>query len=82
MRKAQQTSVQLIMSTNDRFVMNKVPLQYWAVIQRKGSTCRFFNYENSREKFEAFKFTGMNNFDFFATDFVEKDLNEEIGNLR
>ena len=71
--KAQIGNVQLLMSTNDRFVMNKVPLQYWALIQRKGGICQIFNNSNSREKFEAFKFTGMNNFDFFATNFIESE---------
>lgn len=71
MSKTLKGNVQLLMSTNDRFVMNKVPLQYWALIQRKGSVCRVFNNTNSRDKFEAFKFTGMNNFDFFATNFIE-----------
>jgi len=82
MHKAQQGDMQLIMSTNDRFVMNRVPLQYWSVIHREGNICRFFNYENSRDKFEAFKLTGMNNFDFFATDFVRSKFGEEISNLR
>lgn len=82
MSKAKQSNVQLIMTTNDRFVMNKVPLQYWSVIHRDRNVCRFFNYQNSRDKFEAFKLTGMNNFDFFATDFVRSKLSEEISNLR
>jgi AAA domain, putative AbiEii toxin, Type IV TA system len=82
MQKAQHGGVQLIMSTNDRFVMNRVPLQFWSIIHRDRNVCRFFNYENSRDKFEAFKLTGMNNFDFFATDFVRSKFGEEISNLR
>jgi energy-coupling factor transporter ATP-binding protein EcfA2 len=66
MNKAKESSVQLIMSTNDRFVMNKVPLEYWSVIRRKGHTSEIINKENSPELFEDFKFTGLNNFDFFA----------------
>jgi energy-coupling factor transporter ATP-binding protein EcfA2 len=82
--KATSSKTQLIMSTNDRFVMNRVPLEYWAVIQRRNNTCRFFNYANSKKQFEEFKFTGMNNFDFFATDFLgaNSSPNEEAGNLR
>lgn len=68
--KAKRSGVQLLMSTNDRFVMNAVPLEHWCVIQRTGGICKFYNYRNSRQKFEDFKFTGMNNFDFFATDFL------------
>lgn len=46
------TSIQLIMATNDKFVMNSVPLEYWSVIQRQGGRCRIFNYENSKEIFD------------------------------
>jgi hypothetical protein len=63
-------NIQLIMSTNDRYVMNKVPFKYWQVIQRKGGECQVFNYRNSKEIFDEFKYTGLNNFDFLATDFI------------
>jgi hypothetical protein len=68
---------QLIMSTNDRFVMNNVPLEYWQVIQRTGGECHIFNYQNSKEKFDEFEYTGLNNFDFLVTDFI----NLEIGQI-
>lgn len=68
--KAERSSVQLIMSTNDRFVMNAVSLEAWSVLRRSGGDSRVFNYRNSRAKFDEFKFTGMNNFDFFAADFL------------
>jgi hypothetical protein len=61
------------MSTNDRFVMNNVPLEYWQVIQRDGGKCKIFNYKNSKEKFDDFEYTGLNNFDFLATDFINSE---------
>jgi energy-coupling factor transporter ATP-binding protein EcfA2 len=67
--KANKSPVQLIMTTNDRYVMNNVPLEYWSVIQRIGSLCKIFNYENSKEIFDNFKFTGLANFDFLSTEF-------------
>jgi len=66
-------NIQLIMSTNDRFVMNNVPLEYWQVIQRTGGECRVYNYQNSKEKFDEFAYTGLNNFDFLATDFINSE---------
>jgi AAA15 family ATPase/GTPase len=66
-------NIQLIMSTNDRFVMNNVPLEYWQVIQREGGECRVFNYQNSKEKFDEFEYTGLNNFDFLATDYINSE---------
>ena len=75
--KAQKSSVQLIMATNDRFVMNNVPLEYWSVIQRVGQTCKIFNYENSKKIFDDFTFTGLNNFDFLSTEFYQKGFDQE-----
>jgi hypothetical protein len=66
-------NIQLIMSTNDRFVMNNVPLEYWQVIQRSGGECHVFNYRNRKEKFDEFKYMGLNNFDFLATDYLNSE---------
>jgi predicted ATPase len=70
---AETSNTQLIMSTNDRFVMNTVPLKYWQVIQRNGGECRVFNYKNSKEKFDEFEYMGLNNFDFLATEFIKSE---------
>jgi AAA15 family ATPase/GTPase len=43
-------NTQLIMSTNDRFVMNNVPLEHWQVIQRKGGECTVYNYQKFTRK--------------------------------
>ncbi len=75
--KSRSSSIQMIMSTNDRFVMNNVPLEYWCVIQRIGDRCRIFNYQNSKKIFDDFKFTGLSNFDFLSTEFYLKGFNEE-----
>jgi len=75
--KANTSSIHLIMSTNDRFVMNNVPLEYWAVMQRTSNKTKIYNYKNAKNKFEDFKFTGMNNFDFFMSDFISEGLPED-----
>ena len=84
MKKATHSQVQLVMSTNDRFVMNKVPLEAWSVLQRQGGTVRVRNYRNSRAIFDDFKYTGLSNFDFLATDFVNEEaaIHEEAGGVR
>jgi energy-coupling factor transporter ATP-binding protein EcfA2 len=68
-KQCQENDFQLIMTTNDRFVMNDVPLQYWAVLDRKGHTVRVINKNNSPELFDRFERVGLNNFDFFAKKF-------------
>lgn len=69
--KAKLSQVQLLMTTNDRFVMNKVPLMYWQVIVRDKGKVYFYNTKNSPEAFRDFSFTGLNNFDFLASEFYK-----------
>lgn len=70
--RAKDSSVQLIMATNDRFIMNNVPLEYWLVIQRVGGISRIYNQRNSPRLFDDFKLTGLNNFDFFSSGYYLK----------
>jgi len=77
-KKIEGTQVQLIMTTNDRFVMNKVPLKYWQVIKREKNKSVFYNYENSKQTFDDFTLTGLSNFDFFATEFFVKGFDEYV----
>lgn len=70
--KAKNSRVQLIMSTNDRFVMNNVPLEYWSIMQRFSDESKIYNHRNSTKQFEDFKLTGLSNFDFFTSGSFEK----------
>jgi AAA15 family ATPase/GTPase len=67
--KVKGSSVQVIMTTNDQFVMDKVPLEYWSVIRRIENKSIFYNYKNAKQTFDDFVFTGLNNFDFYASEF-------------
>jgi len=83
-QKVKATPVQLIMTTNDRFVMNNVPLEYWSLIERNGAKCMIYNQKNSPQIFSDFELTGLNNFDFLSMKFYQKGLNknEKGGSLR
>lgn len=67
--KCAQSGIQLIMSTNDKFVMNAVPLDEWSVLIRKGCVVRAKNIKNSKEEFDDFKFTGLSNFTFWESEY-------------
>jgi len=73
LEKVKETNTQLVMTTNDRFVMNNVPLDMWTVLNRQGYHCKVINIHNAKDKFEKFRFTGLNNFDFFATDYLNQE---------
>jgi ABC-type multidrug transport system ATPase subunit len=75
--KAGDAKIQLIMSTNDSFIMNAVDIENWAVLMREGHKISLYNYENSKEIFEEFKFTGLNNFDFYASEFFRSGFMDE-----
>lgn len=77
--KTNNTDLQLVMSTNDRFVMNDVPLEEWSVLQRTGNHVKVRNYLNSREIFEEFKFTGLSNFSFLELDVLSEQAPDETG---
>lgn len=69
LEKVKNSSVQIIMTTNDRFIMNKIPLEYWSVIQRISNKSLFYNYRNGKEIFDEFENIGLSNFDFLASEF-------------
>jgi len=75
--KARDSGFQLIMSTNDQFVMNHVPLEEWSVLQRAGNCVRVRNIHNSPAAFDEFRFVGMSNFAFFEMDFLSGGPTEE-----
>jgi hypothetical protein len=65
------------MSTNDRFIMNNVPLEYWSIMQRFSERSEIYNYRNSKKKFEEFELTGLSNFDFFTSGSFEDRQSKE-----
>lgn len=71
MAKAEHRSIQLVMSTNDRFVMNAVPLKSWCGLKRTPEGVQTICELTHPDLFEDFKLTGLNNFDFFTMDFFE-----------
>lgn len=75
--KAADSSFQLIMTTNDKFVMNNVPLDEWLVLQRQGGNVRVRNYENSKKLFDDFRFTGLSNFSLLEMDFLNDHVSAE-----
>lgn len=71
-RYCEEKNIQLIVTSNDCFLMDVVDMTKWNVLTRKGGTLETLNYENSKSMFDEFAFTGMSNFDFFSSDFIER----------
>ncbi len=71
--KCEQKKLQLVMSTNDRFIMNEVDLKYWHVVHRVRNKVNILDKDNSARAFERFKFIGLSNFDFFSREAYLED---------
>jgi predicted ATPase len=76
-KKAKNAEVQLIMATNDRFVMNNVSLENWSIMSRFSKGTRVLNYKNARKIFEKFELTGLSNFDLFSSEFYKEEIDEQ-----
>jgi predicted ATPase len=64
--KLEGTNIQLIVTSNDRYLINSVNFRLLNILERKGQEVEAYNYTNSKKIFDEFKYTGLNNFDLFA----------------
>lgn len=64
--RCQNKPIQLILTSNDRFVMNEVDIDLWHILERTSSRVTVFDKENSGDQFENFRLSGLSNFDFFS----------------
>jgi len=68
----QKDKMQLIMTTNDRLVMNNVPLDYWIIVDKDDNgKINFYSEKSHRKNFENFEDIGLNNFDFFSGEYYK-----------
>jgi len=73
--KCENSRVQLIATSNDSFLMDVVDIKYWNVLYRNGNIVKALNYLTNKELFQKFKYTGLSNFDFFASDYIKQKAN-------
>lgn len=66
LKKTKNSDIQLILTSNDRHLLNAVDVQSWNILEREGGKVRAFNYANSKEAFDDFAMTGLSNFDFLS----------------
>ncbi|MGB1204981.1 MAG: ATP-binding protein [Chitinophagales bacterium] len=72
--KCMNTNIQLIATSNDSFLMDVVDIKYWNVLQREGKIVTAINIQTHEALFKKFKFTGLSNFDFFASDYIKPKI--------
>ncbi len=72
--KCLDTNIQLIATSNDSFLMDVIDIKYWNVLFREGKTVTAINAQTHEQLFKQFKFTGLSNFDFFASDYITQKI--------
>ncbi len=72
--KMQRNKLQLIMTTNDRLVMNNVPLEHWIIVDKDDNgKINFYSEKTHSKIFKKFKRIGLNNFDFFSSEYYKEN---------
>ncbi len=74
--KIKKKNIQIISSSNDSFLMNEITVKDWNYLYRKDNIVKSINYSNNKDLFENFKYTGLNNFDFFASDYLNEVIDK------
>jgi energy-coupling factor transporter ATP-binding protein EcfA2 len=74
MRRVKDSQTQVVFTSNDRQVMNAVPLEAWHVLMRKGGKVTIYDKHNAADRFADFKYTGLNNFDLLSSGFLEEGV--------
>ncbi len=63
-QKTKDSDLQLIITSNDRFLINSVDMRNINYLERKGHVVQAYNYNNNKNVFDKFLLAGLNNFDF------------------
>jgi predicted ATPase len=63
-KKSSSAEFQLIVTSNDRFLINTVDIRNINFLSRQGHIVKSINYSNNKDSFEKYMLSGLNNFDF------------------
>lgn len=70
-------NVQLIVTSNDSFLMDTIDLDYWNILRRRGMQVQSLNNRTHSVLFEKFARTGLNNFDLLSSNFIVNQTDNE-----
>ena len=69
-------SIDLIVSSNDSFLMDEVSTDKWIILSRTGSMVESISQRTHPDLFEEFSFTGLNNFTLFSSNYIKQYLSK------
>lgn len=69
--KLKTSRTQVVMTSNDRFIMNSVDIDHWTVLSRVGNKVEAYSKFSHPVAFDDFHYSGLQNFDFFAMELFD-----------
>lgn len=69
--------IQLIVTSNDSFLLNAIDLNNWIILRRTGKKVASYSNTTHPDMFVKFRKMGLNNFDMLSTDFMDRFISEE-----
>lgn len=69
-------NIDLIVSSNDCFLMDEVSTDKWIILSRNGSIVESISQRTYPALFEEFSFTGLNNFTLFSSNYINQYLSK------
>jgi hypothetical protein len=79
--KFSNTFIQLIITSNDSFLMDVIDIEHWNILLRNEKTLTIYNPIDYPDLFKKFRFTGLSNFDLLSSDYIRK-YDEKNSNIR
>lgn len=81
-KKCENFDIQVILSSNERHLLNAVNVKYWNILERQFSTVVSYNYQNDKNAFDQFLMTGLSNFDLFADEMYKSEVLESSKKMK
>lgn len=72
--------IDLIVSSNDSFLMDEISTDNWIILSRNGSIVKSISQRTHPDLFDEFSFTGLNNFTLFSSNFIKQYLSKHTSN--
>jgi tetratricopeptide (TPR) repeat protein len=69
-------NIQLIITSNDKFLIRSIDIQYLNILDREGGTVKAYNYDNSKEQFDDSIMIGLDGFDLFTSNLYKRPEND------
>lgn len=60
---------QIIVSTNNEFLLNQTDIRNWNILHRNGPVVKAYNYVNNKDKLIKFSDSGLSNYEYFKEEY-------------